>query len=52
MTRIIDCALEVIVELKAAKAIDPEHQSQIINYLIATGIEVGLVHSYCSNTYA
>ncbi len=34
---------KVIVELKAAKAIAPEHQAQIINYLKATGIEVGLL---------
>ncbi len=33
---------KVIVELKAAKAIAPEHQAQTINYLKATGIEVGL----------
>ncbi len=33
---------KVIVELKAVKAIAPEHQAQIINYLNATGIEVGL----------
>lgn len=31
--KIIGCAFEVIVELKAAKAIAPEHQSQTINYL-------------------
>ena len=41
--KIIGCAFEVIVELKAAKAIAPEHQAQIINYLKATGIEVGLL---------
>ena len=33
----------MIVELKAAKAIAPEHQVQIINTLEATGIEVGLL---------
>ena len=33
----------VIVELKAVKAILPEHQAQVINYLKATGIEVGLL---------
>ena len=33
---------KVIVDIKAAKAITPEHQAQIINYLKATGIEVGL----------
>ena len=37
---------KVIVELKAAKAIAPEHQAQIINYLNATGIEVGLLINF------
>ena len=36
----------VIVELKAAKAIIPEHEAQVINYLNATGIEVGLLINY------
>ena len=33
----------VIVELKAAKAIDPAHQAQLLNYLKATGLKVGLI---------
>ena len=37
---------KIIVELKAAKAIAPEHQAQIINYLKATGIEVGLLINF------
>ncbi len=37
---------KVIVELKTAKAIAPEHQAQIINYLNATGIEVGLLINF------
>ena len=37
---------KVIVELKAVKAIAPEHQAQIINYLNATGIEVGLLINF------
>lgn len=39
---------KVIVELKAAKAIAPEHQAQaqITNYLKATGIEVGLLINF------
>ncbi len=37
---------KVIVELKAARAIVPEHQAQIINYLNATGIEVGLLINF------
>jgi GxxExxY protein len=37
---------KVIVELKAVKAIVPEHHAQIINYLNATGIEVGLLINF------
>ena len=37
---------KVIVELKAVKAVTPEHQAQIINYLNATGIEVGLLINF------
>ena len=37
---------KVIVELKAVRAIIPEHQAQIINYLNATGIEVGLLINF------
>ena len=39
---------KVIVELKAVKAIVPEHQAQVINYLKATGIEVGLLINFGS----
>jgi len=38
----------VIVELKAVRSIAPEHQAQIINYLNATGIEVGLLINFGS----
>lgn len=37
---------KVIVELKAVKAIAPEHQAQLINYLKATDIEVGLLVNF------
>jgi GxxExxY protein len=37
---------KVIVELKAVKAIAPEHQAQVINYLNATGIEVALLINF------
>ena len=37
---------KVIVELKTVKAIAPEHQAQIINYLNATRIEVGLLINF------
>ena len=36
----------VIVELKSVKALCPEHQAQLINYLQATGIEVGLLTNF------
>jgi len=39
---------KVIVELKAVKALAPEHQAQIINYLNATGIGVGLLINFGS----
>ena len=37
---------KVIVELKAVKVIAPEHEAQVINYLNATGIEVGLLINF------
>ncbi len=37
---------KVLIELKTAKAILPEHQAQIINYLNATGITVGLLINF------
>ena len=37
---------KVIVELKCVKSIAPEHQAQIINYLNASGIEVGLLINF------
>ena len=39
---------KVIVELKATKAVTAVHQAQRINYLNATGIEVGLLINFGS----
>lgn len=36
----------VILELKAAKSLDPAHEAQLINYLKATQIEVGLLFNF------
>jgi GxxExxY protein len=36
----------VIVEIKAVKALAPEHQAQLIHYLKATGVEVGLLVNF------
>ena len=36
----------VILELKAVKALEPGHESQLLNYLKATPIEVGLLLNF------
>jgi GxxExxY protein len=36
----------VILELKTAEAIAPEHEAQLLNYLRATEIEVGLLLNF------
>ena len=37
---------KLILELKAVKFLLPEHQAQLINYLKATGIDVGLLVNF------
>ena len=37
---------KVLLELKAVRQILPEHKAQTINYLKATGIEVGLLINF------
>lgn len=36
----------IIIELKAAESLSEEHESQLINYLKATDIEVGLLLNF------
>lgn len=36
----------LICEIKAVKALLPEHQAQLLNYLKATNIEVGLLLNF------
>ena len=40
------CYRQVIVELKAAKGIAPEHRAQMLNYLKATGLKIGLIVNF------
>ena len=37
---------KVILELKAAQGIDPTHEAQLLNYLRATGLIVGLILNF------
>ena len=37
---------KVIIELKAVTRVSPEHKAQVINYLNATGIDVGLLVNF------
>ena len=37
---------KVILELKSVKEIHPAHEAQLVNYLKATGIEVGLLINF------
>ena len=34
---------KVVVELKAAESLSPDHEAQLVNYLRATDLEVGLL---------
>ena len=40
---------KVIIEPKAARTLDPAHEAQLINYLKATNIEVGLLLNFGRN---
>lgn len=40
------CFDKIIVELKAVRAVAPEHRAQLLNYLRATGLELGLLVNF------
>src|ERR1700730_964580 len=40
------CFEKIIVELKAASALTDEHRAQLLNYLHATGFELGLLVNF------
>jgi GxxExxY protein len=42
------CLGKIIVELKAVKEIAPDHEAQLLNYLKATGMKLGLLVNFGS----
>jgi GxxExxY protein len=41
---------EIVVELKAVKALEDAHFAQVRSYLKATGLQVGLLMNFCAPT--
>jgi len=46
------CYTRIIIELKAVKDILPEHQAQLVNYLRATNLKIGLLINFGSHPKA
>lgn len=40
---------QLIIEIKAALTLAPEHESKLIHYLTATGIDIGLLINFGSS---
>jgi GxxExxY protein len=43
------CFEKIIVEIKSVREIAPEHKAQLINYLRATGMKLGLLVNFGSH---
>jgi GxxExxY protein len=43
------CHGKIILEIKAVRDITPEHQAQLLNYLKATGMKLGLLVNFGSH---
>jgi GxxExxY protein len=41
----------IVLELKAVKVLEPAHQAQLMAYLKASDIRVGLLMNFCGATY-
>ena len=48
----LTCYGKIIVELKAVKTLLPEHEAQLINYLHATGMLLGLLVNFGAYPHA
>jgi len=46
------CYEQIILELKAVKEIAPEHKAQVINYLKASNLKLGLLINFGSHPKA
>jgi len=45
------CYDSIIVEMKAAKALLPEHEAQVLNYLKTTGCRLGLLFNFGATAF-
>ena len=45
------CFDKIVLEFKAVKAILPEHEAQVINYLRCTGYRLGLIFNFNSQGF-
>ena len=43
------CYGKIIIELKAVRELAPGHAAQVLNYLKATGMTLGLLVNFCSH---